>query len=87
MPATHSWVQHCFVSPAPAAACLAFSCTLRRYLYCPKGTKFEGRFAMTHMNNWQHTASYPGVVLSGLVDLLALVVPLPSGTSQVRESG
>ncbi len=32
----------------------------------------------------QHTASYPGVVLSGLVDLLALAVPLPSGTSQVH---
>ncbi|PRW44954.1 Transmembrane 45B isoform B [Chlorella sorokiniana] len=53
-----------------------------QFLYCPKGTKYEGRFAMTHMNNWQHTASYPGVVLSGLVDLLALVVPLPSGTGQ-----
>lgn len=23
-----------------------------RHLYCPKGTKYAGRFALTHMNNW-----------------------------------
>ena len=54
-----------------------------RYLYCPPGTKWAGRFAVTHMNNWQHTSIYPGFVLSGVVDLLCLAgVPLPPGTGQ-----
>ena len=51
-----------------------------RYLRCPEGTVFAGRFAMSHANNWQHAATYPPVVLSGLVDLLSTRVPLPQGT-------
>lgn len=48
-----------------------------RYLYCPEGTKFAGRFAMTHMNNWQHTSTYPAFVLAGIIDLLGNLVELP----------
>lgn len=51
-------------------------------MYCPRGTKYAGRFDMLNLNNWQHTLSYPGVVMSGLVDLLEPAVPLPPGASQ-----
>lgn len=54
-----------------------------RYLYCPEGTKYAGRFALSHLNNWQHAASYPAIVMSGLVDMAARFVPLPAGTCQV----
>lgn len=56
----------------------------RRYLYCPAGSQFEGRFAEDHLNNWTHAAAYPAFVLAGVVDFLALVLPFPPGTSQVR---
>ncbi|KDD77113.1 hypothetical protein H632_c17p5 [Helicosporidium sp. ATCC 50920] len=50
-----------------------------RYLYCPPGSKWAGRFAMPHLHNWQHASSYPAVILSGVVDLLAHSLPLPPG--------
>lgn len=53
-----------------------------RYLYCPSGSKYAGRFALTHMNNWQHAISYPGFVMSGMVDLLGAVVSFPKNTSR-----
>ena len=39
---------------------------------------------MTHMNNWQHASVYPGFLLAGLLDWVAMVVPLPPGMQQVR---
>ncbi|GAB4817260.1 hypothetical protein N2152v2_004306 [Parachlorella kessleri] len=53
-----------------------------RYLYCPEGTKLAGRFAVTHMNNWQHTSSYPAFFLSGVVDFLGMFIHVPQGLSQ-----
>eukprot|EP00887_Chlorella_sp_A99_P004132 scaffold23.g4132.t1 len=51
-------------------------------LYCPKGTLYAGRFALTHMNNWQHTStSDPAFMLSGLVDIVSAFMPLPPGLS------
>lgn len=51
-----------------------------QYLYCPKGTKHEGEFAGDNVNNWQHASSYPGVITSGVVDIISLsMVPLPRG--------
>lgn len=52
-----------------------------RYMICPPGTKFEGRFALTHINNWQHTVIYPSFVLSGIIDLVSTRVSLPRGTT------
>ena len=43
----------------------------------------RGRFAMTHMNNWQHASVYPGFLLAGLLDWVAMAVPLPPGMQQV----
>ena len=43
----------------------------------------RGRFAMTHMNNWQHASVYPGFLLAGAIDWVAMVVPLPPGAQQV----
>jgi hypothetical protein len=46
----------------------------------------RGRFAMTHMNNWQHASVYPGFLLAGALDWVAMVVPLPPGMQQVRHA-
>ncbi|KAL4520062.1 hypothetical protein Ndes2526B_g01391 [Nannochloris sp. 'desiccata'] len=54
-----------------------------QYLHCPEGTQFAGRFALSHLNNWQHASTYPPIVLSGLIDLLSTRVPLPQGTGHV----
>lgn len=52
-------------------------------LYCPKGTMHEGEFAGDNVNNWQHASSYPAVIASGVVDILAYtVVPLPPGVQR-----
>lgn len=52
---------------------------VRRTLTCP-----DGRFAMTHMNNWQHASVYPGFFLAGALDWVGMVVvPLPQGLQQV----
>lgn len=54
-----------------------------QHLYCPKGTKHEGEFAGDNVNNWQHASSYPAVIASGVIDILAYsVVPLPSGVQR-----
>ncbi len=39
---------------------------------------------MSNLNNWQHALSYPGFMLSALVDIAGAFVPLPPGASQVR---
>lgn len=52
-----------------------------RYLYCPAGTRHANRFALTHVNNWQHAAVYPAFLLAGAVDLLSHWVALPPGSS------
>jgi hypothetical protein len=54
-----------------------------QYLHCPEGTQYTGRFALSHLNNWQHASTYPPIVLSGLIDLLSTRVPLPQGTGHV----
>ncbi|GBF94172.1 hypothetical protein Rsub_07159 [Raphidocelis subcapitata] len=46
-------------------------------LYTP-----DGRFEITHMNNWQHALMYGVLALSGFVDLAALRWELPAGTEQ-----
>lgn len=53
-----------------------------QHLYCPSGTKRAGYFAENNINNWQHTATYPAFVLSGMIDIIGEVVPLPPGTGQ-----
>ncbi|KAI3426436.1 hypothetical protein D9Q98_008804 [Chlorella vulgaris] len=53
-----------------------------RNLVCPKGSLYAGRFSLSHLNNWQHAASYPAFVLSGLVDIAAAYVRFPPGTCQ-----
>ena len=50
-----------------------------RTLACPQ----DGRFAMTHMNNIQHASGYPGFLLAGLLDWVAMFVELPQGLQQV----
>lgn len=57
-----------------------------QYMYCPKGTKHEGEFAGDNLNNWQHAASYPAVIVSGIVDLLSLVVEFPNGLTHAFTS-
>ena len=54
-----------------------------QYLRCPEGPMYAGRFALSHITNWQHASTYPPVVLSGIVDLLSTHVPLPQGTGHV----
>jgi hypothetical protein len=55
-----------------------------QYLQCPKGTLYAGRFALSHINNWQHAATYPPLVISGIIDILgATLVPFPQGTGHV----
>ncbi|BDA43063.1 probable transmembrane protein 45B at N-terminal half [Coccomyxa sp. Obi] len=46
-------------------------------LYCN-----DGRFSLQNMHNYQHAASYPAFIVSGLVDLLGTRVRLPPGTEQ-----
>lgn len=48
-------------------------------LTCP-----DGRFALTHVNNWQHAAVYPPFLLAGVLDWAALGLPLPPGLQQVK---
>jgi Family of unknown function (DUF716) len=54
-----------------------------QYLICPEGTLHAGRFALSHINNWQHASTYPPIVLSGIIDLLSIHIPLPQGTGHV----
>ncbi|RMZ54046.1 hypothetical protein APUTEX25_002623 [Auxenochlorella protothecoides] len=69
--------------PLAVSVELYFDHTAFRYLYCPKGTQYAGRYAVTHMNNWQHTSIYPAFLVSGVTDVLCLLgVPLPPGTGQ-----
>ena len=42
---------------------------------------------MTHMNNIQHASGYPGFLLAGLLDWVAMFVELPPGLQQVGEKG
>jgi hypothetical protein len=58
--------------------------TVCRSLVCGEGPQ-RGRFAMTHMNNWQHASVYPAFLLAGALDWVAMVVPLPPGMQQVRQ--
>lgn len=44
----------------------------------------EGRFIHGHLNNWQHSAMFGAVMVSGCVDLIGAAVQLPSGTEQVH---
>ncbi|CAL8468938.1 g8479 [Coccomyxa elongata] len=46
-------------------------------LYCN-----DGRFSLQNMHNYQHAASYPSFIVSGIVDLLGTRVRLPPGTEQ-----
>ena len=50
-------------------------------LYCPPGSAHAAHFAGDNINNWQHAASYPAFVLSGVIDLVSTQVPLPPGTN------
>lgn len=50
---------------------------------CRTLTCKDGRFAMTHMNNWQHASVYPGFLLAAVLDWVAMAVPLPPGMQQV----
>jgi hypothetical protein len=43
----------------------------------------DGHLSAFHANNWQHAMMYGCFALSGLVELLGVWVPLPSGTEQV----
>jgi hypothetical protein len=52
-----------------------------RSLYCPAGTQFGGRFDVSHLNNWQHAASYPAFFLAGVIDITQAVL-LSSLTGQ-----
>lgn len=67
--------------PVAVSIELYFDHDAYRSLYCPKGTLYAGRFALTHMNNWQHTSTYPAFMLSGLVDIVSAFMPLPPGLS------
>ncbi|DBA71083.1 TPA: hypothetical protein ACH3X2_011504 [Trebouxia sp. C0005] len=40
----------------------------------------NGRFDPRHLHNWQHTTSYPGFFISGIVNLVGNHVILPPGT-------
>eukprot|EP00892_Ulva_mutabilis_P005000 jgi/Ulvmu1/2872/UM146_0014.1 len=42
----------------------------------------EGQFIHGHLNNWQHSAMFGAVMVSGCVDLIGAAVQLPSGTEQ-----
>lgn len=48
-----------------------------RSLYCPSGTQFGGRFDVSHLNNWQHAASYPAFFLSGVIDITEVMLLWP----------
>ena len=53
-----------------------------RHLYEP-----DGRFTQHHLQDWQHSAMYAAVMISGLVDLLGHYTRfLPQGTEQVRRT-
>lgn len=62
---------------------MLYCVALRRYLYCPEGTKYAGRFAVTHMNNWQHTSSYPAFVVSGAKLFSGCLSLLLAGSGQL----
>lgn len=54
-----------------------------KYLICAKDTPRAGHMWGEHIGSWAHASMYPGFIVSGFVDLLALRIDLPSGTQQV----
>lgn len=53
-----------------------------RTLICPAGSVRAGHIFSNHIGNWQHAAMYPGFIVSGLVDIVALKFELPDGVQQ-----
>lgn len=50
-----------------------------RYMTCEEEGPRQGHFDVGHLNDWQHAAMYQFLLLSGVVDLLALRMDLPHG--------
>eukprot|EP00884_Botryococcus_braunii_P009822 jgi/Botrbrau1/18841/Bobra.177_2s0006.1 len=50
-------------------------------LFCSSG-KWPGEFNTQHIHNWQHASAYPPFVVSGLVDVLGILLKLPEGTEK-----
>lgn len=65
--------------PVPVWYTLSVATGACRTLTCP-----DGRFGLTHANNWQHAAVYPPFLLAGILDWAALGLSLPPGLQQVK---
>jgi len=74
----------------PLLKCLAVPIGLSMELYFDSKEGFRslycsdtGRFSQQYVHNYQHAASYPALLVSGLVDFLGMAVVLPAGIQQV----
>jgi len=78
---TESWFK-ILLPPLAVSVELYWAHDAYRRLVCSAGTVRHGHINGDTLNNWQHTAIYPGFVAAGIIDLVSQHVALPSGTSK-----